>query len=592
MGLLQKCCETYDYHAHLVGVFKERKTPLIPIAHVLKNADVEVTVDRYGRFINAELVIEGDESTIIPVTIDSAGRTVNSVAHPLCDKLKYMLRSNVKEFAEYIEELQRWSESVYGSPKLSAILNYLKSGTIEDDLYSCKVLSGVSSKGKKKEHELFIRWRVEGFGTNAECWLDQELFASWTNYYLSTLNGDKGFCMVTGEETFITENHPKNIITSKDGINAKFISANDKTNFTFRGRFVNIAEANTVGYVASQKAHSMLSWQASRGYFIGGRIFMCWNPKGFVTPNPFESLGVYSEKNNETDYKNDLRKTLNGYKLDLPDNEDVIIASIEAVSKGRVSLTYYSELKASDFLERIGNWYRTCYWINGKLGVQSPPIYQIIRCAYGVERADSEKLVVDDNISKDNQQRLFKCILDNMSIPYDMVRCLLLKASKPESYNRQKKDNYRELLFVACAVIRKFLNDRSKKEEWTLSLDKDKGERSYLFGRLLAVFERIEEHACGFSEDRETNAIRMQSAYCEKPFYHANIIHNRLMPYFEKLSHGSRNYYRKLIGEIMEKIAECESKDLNKPLGETYLLGYYLQRNDLYKSKKDHEMEE
>lgn len=591
MGLLQKCCETYDYHAHLVGVIEEGKTPLIPIAHILQNANLEITIDSKGNFVNASLIAKGDEKTIIPVTIASGGRSgKDPAAHPLCDKLQYMLSGNTKKFTEYMLGLQKWSESVYGNPKLMAISDYLKSDSIAENLFSCKIIS--SSTPDEKEQGLFIRWRVEGLGADdtAECWLDKELFASWTHYYLNALGDDKAFCMITGEETFTTENHPKNIMAF--AANAKLVSTNDSTNFTFRGRFINGPEASTVGYIASQKAHNALRWQASRGHSIGGRIFMCWNPKGLTTPSPWGNLVFTNAESKETDYKKDLQKAIYGYKLDLPDNEDVIIASMDAATTGRLSLTYYNELRASDFLERLANWYKTCYWINGKFGVQSPSVYQIIRCAYGVERENSDKLVVDDNISRDNQQRLFKCILDKMPIPYDVVKCLVLKASKPESYDTNKKYNYRELLFVACAVIRKFLNDRSKKEEWTLDLDKNKVERSYLFGRLLAVFEKAELDTYNKDESREPNAIRLQSAYCEKPFYYAHIIHNSLNPYFARLEPGSVIYYKKLIGEIMEKLAEYEPKELNKALTETYLLGYYLQRNDLYKSKKVSETEE
>lgn len=591
MGLLQKCCETYDNHARLVGVIEEGKVPLIPIAHILQNANLEITIDNKGNFVNASLIAKGDEKTIIPVTIASGGRSgKDPAAHPLCDKLQYMLRINTKKYEDYMQGLQKWCESANRHPKLMAVLAYLKSGSIAENLYSCKIVSSISPD--EKEQGLFIRWRVEGFGADntAECWLDKELFDSWTNYYLSTLGDDKAFCMISGDKAVITENHPKNIMAF--AANAKLVSTNDNTNFTFRGRFINGLEASTVGYIASQKAHNALRWQVASGHSIGGRIFMCWNPKGLTTPSPWENLGFTSEGTKETDYKKDLQKAIDGYKLDLPDNEDIIIASMDAATTGRLSLTYYNELKASDFLERITNWYKTCYWINGKFGVQSPSVYQIIRCAYGVERENSEKLVVDDNISRDNQQRLFKCILDKMSIPHDVVRCLVLKASKPESYDRRKKYNYRELLFVACAVIRKFLNDRSKKEEWTLNLDKDKVERSYLFGRLLAVFEKIEMDTYDKEESREANAIRLQSAYCEKPFYYAHIIHNSLNPYFARLEPGRVVYYKKLIGEIIEKLAEYETKELNKALMETYLLGYYLQRNDFYKSKKVTETEE
>lgn len=42
-----------------------------------------------------------------------------------------------------------------------------------------------------------------------------------------------------------------------------------------------------------------------------------------------------------------------GFKNDLPNEEDVIIAAFDAATTGRLSLVYYNELKASDFLKEL-----------------------------------------------------------------------------------------------------------------------------------------------------------------------------------------------------------------------------------------------
>ena len=51
-------------------------------------------------------------------------------------------------------------------------------------------------------------------------------------------------------------------------------------------------------------------------------------------------------------------------------------------------------------------------------------------------------------------------------------------------------------------------------------------------------------------------------------------------------------FYKKLIGEIMEQIGHFPEAQWNQPLRETYLIGYYLQRNALYTSKHQNDMEE
>ena len=91
--------------------------------------------------------------------------------------------------------------------------------------------------------------------------------------------------MVTGKNAPPASQHPKKIINLC--ANAKLISANDTSGFTYRGRFTDDLQAATMSYEASQKIHSALHWlAATQGVFIGGRTFLCWNPQGIEIPKP------------------------------------------------------------------------------------------------------------------------------------------------------------------------------------------------------------------------------------------------------------------------------------------------------------------
>lgn len=73
MGLFQRAIETYEAHAHLVGVYREGHDPLAPIGHVVTSAQIEVTLDQEGRFITARQVEKKEPKIIIPVTEQSSG---------------------------------------------------------------------------------------------------------------------------------------------------------------------------------------------------------------------------------------------------------------------------------------------------------------------------------------------------------------------------------------------------------------------------------------------------------------------------------------------------------------------------------------
>lgn len=592
MGLFQKALETYNCFADKAGLTIEGHAALLPVSHIMQNADIEISIDINGKFYGVTLVDKKDKKTIIPATIKSAGRTGdNNRAHPLSDRLKYLIKINEDKYNAYVTQLKAWAESAYSHPKAEAVLKYVQGGTILKDLSGNKVID-LNEKDEPAEPKgcdnFMVRWRVLGDEHNniTACWMDGSLFEAYINYYDSVIkNNDVDLCMLNGEMDIVLENNPQGIVAEKN--RAKLISAKDSNGFTYLGRFTDARQAATVGYHASQKAHNALQWIVSnQGVNIGGRTFICWNPKGNDVPRKMSLFGGNNQPagNNQTDYLKSLQRTMLGCRNDLPANDDVVIASLDAATTGRLSVVYYNELKASDFLDRVENWYGTCCWYNWynkQLYVQSPLITDIARFAFGVERKGKEKADIDisDKILREQVQRLYRCIVDEAKIPLDIVKALFNRASKPLSY---EVSNRSKLLFISCAVIRKYHNDISGKEEWTMSLDENKKDRSYQFGRLLAVMEKIERDTYDKDEMREPNAIRMQAVFCERPYYVFKILNERVVPYLQRHTVQSRAFYRNLISKIMDELSEYSDAELNKPLKETYLMGYYLQRKELY----------
>lgn len=123
-----------------------------------------------------------------------------------------------------------------------------------------------------------------------------------------------------------------------------------------------------------------------------------------------------------------------------------------------------------------------------------------------------------------------------------------------------------------------------------MALDTESRNRSYLFGRLLAIAEKVERDTYDAGEDRETNALRMQSIFSRRPMYAWRILEERLIPYYRRLKPASRQYYKRLTGEIADALDSCR-EPLDRPLEDIYLLGYYSQRQAFFK-KNDNNHEQ
>lgn len=586
MGLLQRALETYESHIAYTEN-REGVTPMAPVGHIVTRADLEITVDKDGNFVVASAVDKNESQIVIPVTERSAGRTSAPCAHPLCEQLGYLMPGNKEKFELYVTQLDAWLHSEFTHPKLSPILMYVKAGNILNDLAICGLMKQ-KENGAPENEKLMVRWRVQGEHPE-ECWRDSTLLDAYTRYALNCIERLRGLCMVTGTETGIAMQHPKGVF-SLNG-NAKLISANDTSGFTFRGRFVEEWEAAQIGYETSQKAHNALRWLLQeQGVICGGRVILCWNPQGKVITPPTVSFRSPKPVWHPDNYQDMLRKTLESKKQEFQISDHIVVAAFDAATTGRLAITYYNEFRAHDFLQRLHDWDRTCCWCDRRFGIQSPSLRQIVNCAFGTQKTEkgTARMVADDAVMRQQLQRLLACRIEKAAIGADIVKALANKASFPQAYER---DVWETILSTACAVIRKHRYDRLK-EEWEMALDPKKKNISYQFGRLLAVMEKVERDTYEKDENREPNAIRMQSVFCQRPLYAAGIIEKQLeQAYFPRLAPGIRGWYKTTISQIMEIISQFPQESWNTPLDDTYLMGYYLQRSALY-TKNDKNTEE
>lgn len=595
MGLMKQAYDTYcAMEKQYVGVYGEANEPLVPVSHQIAKADLEITLDSEGNLLDARQVDPKEATTIIPVTEQSAGRTGDTCcAHPLCDQLRFFSPRYPAKYEAYLTQLHRWEGSPYSHPKLSAIAGYVEKGSILEDMSRLGLIS-LDEKGMPTKEKLLVRWRVEAGteGNVAACWQDRTLFQAFIDYYAAGQKSDPVYCMVSGKNALPANQHPKKIINIC--ANAKLISANDTSGFTYRGRFQTDAQAMTMSYEASQKIHSALHWlSANQGVAIGGRTFLCWNPQGIEIPKPQATFlrGNTANQAKYSDYRKALSDTLRGWQETIPADAGAVIAAFDAATSGRLALTYYSELPASDFLERLHNWDALCCWNRGPFGIQAPSLYQIANCAFGTVRTSGNqtKLESDDRILRQQVQRLLSCRVDKGKMPADIARAAAAKASNLQIMDTQLRET---VLSTACAVLRKYYYDWDR-EEWNMSLEPEKKDISYQYGRLLAVFEKIERDTYDKDEQREPNAIRMQSVFAKRPRYASRILWEQMKKaYYPRLKPWNRVKYDRLIGEIIEQISNLPQAEHEEALKDTYLFGYYLQKKALYTSDKTENSQE
>ncbi|NCB77314.1 MAG: type I-C CRISPR-associated protein Cas8c/Csd1 [Negativicutes bacterium] len=615
MSWIQKLYETYENSKGIVGKsFNEDEVALLPICHTTNKAQIEIVIDGLGNFQRAMVVPKEQSKTIIPCTEQSGGRSGKKPEnHPLCDKLQYLAAdfssfggivtvgyaNNPNEpYEKYTDLLTRWCQSDFSHPKARAVLEYVRRGNVIKDLVENRILvvgedNKLLEKWKEKSRknipeiflvttnsmqgEAFVRWIVEIPGEpHTKVWTDETLFKSWIGFYSATKK-TRSLCYISGKDEFIAEQHPSKV--RNDGDKAKLISSNDTSGFTFRGRFITANQACSVGFEVTQKAHNALRWLINRqGYRKGDLVIVAWASNGGEIPDPLADTFILLNLANEEDNLNcapqtaqelavKLKRKIEGYKRELGNTNNIVVMGLDAATPGRMAIIFYRELTGSEFLRRIEKWHTSCVWMHDCKGVGAPSPNDIADAVCGIKS--------DEKLKKSIVSRIIPCIIDGKPIPKDIVYSAVNRAS-----NRCGLENgdWNKTLSIACALYRKY----SEKENFEMPLDKERKTRDYLYGRLLAVAERLEEGALRRTgEKRPTNAARYMQQFASRPYKTWMQIEVALTPYILRL--GSRaSWYKKMMDEIMESF-DIEDYVSDKPLSGEYLLGYHCQRDEFRK---------
>lgn len=617
MSWLKELYNVYTNHEEKAGIPEtvgNREVTLLPLSHTSQTAHIEVTINEDGTFNSAEVLDK--IVTLIPTTEQSSSRAGAAVfPYPLHDKLGYVAGDLVKygggdkekdQFTAYIKQLEEWSSSKYATSKVKAIFNYISKERLIEDLVSQEILvldsnNKMITKWKNGLEKLYgdkplIYTKVTGdiFGAFVrfnvyspskvitKVWEDQEQFKSFIAFYNEHL-GQEDICYVTGERGPITERHANKIRHSGD--KAKLISSNDTTWFTYRGRFNKSLEAAAINYNVSQKAHNALKWLIGRqGTSIDGRVFLVWgNQEGTLseaTPlvDSMDLFGTTSNiitENTLQVFASEIRKALNGFRADLRMDAKVYILILDAATPGRMNVQYYREFDKELYLNELENWHMKCSWIHSYRknpiskksldfeGAPSPK--DIAFAAYGPR--------ANEKIIKGLVERILPSIIEGRAIPYDIVQSCVNRAKNPVAMENWE---WRKSLSIACAVL-------NHKEGTGVALNTETKNRSYLFGRLLAIADNLEGYVLyKQGEKRQTSAQRLMSSFSNRPKDTWESIYKNLGSYKARLSDKGR-YYDKLIAEVIDQF---EFNDFtNTRLDGVFLQGYSSQMMEFRKEK-------
>ena len=525
-------------------------------------------------------------------------------------------------FEFYEKQLSGWTE--FGNLKeINIVLQYIQKGSLIEDLLEKQIFSfkdNILSVGKDDPFSLTIVWAVEiSNDPHSDLWSKNSIKKQWIKYQESQ-SGEESeqpeLCYITGERDYAAKAYPK-----IEG-NAKLVSANDTSGFTFLGRFLSDKQAVALGRDVSQKAFNMLKWLIKRqGIRNGDQVTVSWAISGKPVPSPMKDISSEIDWDNldisavenpdeiakQTSSENSepspdwsanigraaaqiIKKKLHGYQAELKDHEQISLIMLDSATPGRMALTYYQEFLPADYFANLDAWIDDFSWYqrysievqNGKKNDKRtqwrfvpPSPYSIAEAVYGKS--------LSDTLKKQLYARLLPVIAGGTSVPIpeDLVQKSFQAACNP---NGCENWEWQRNIGVACALYKGWRarhHDLSQRRTYPMSLDTQNRSRDYLYGRLLAVAENTESYALYLAgEKRATTAERYIQRFAEHPFATWRNIELALKPYQERLRNNGKDTGAQAIGEIMELFATDDFTCDDKLSGE-FLLGYHCQKMEI-----------
>ena len=399
----------------------------------------------------------------------------------------------------------------------------------------------------------------------------KQLWITYAKNELST--GHVGCCLISGGKAPIAQTHPliKGIRGGKSTGGAiisfnipSFVSYNKKQNFNSP-----ISEVNAFKYTTA--LNHLCRFGSSQKIQIGDATTVFWAKED----NPMESIfgKILSQSNDgfDQEVKLFLESIQNGRKpVYINEKTQFFILGLSP-NAARISVRFWHVSNVEDVSQKLMLHFSDLKIEKKENDPEYPSIWHLL-----IELVPSRK----------GEKRKTDAIPSNLA--GQMIRAILNGSKYPESFyttliSRIKTDhqiNYMRAAIIKAVLTRKYRFKNIKKEV-SVALDKENKNVSYLLGRLFSVLEKAQQDAIPGANT--TIRDRYYSSASSTP----KVVFPQLMRLANHhISKAKYGYVSdKWIEEIVQDIKEFPAHLTLEEQGE-FALGYYHQRNELFKKKE------
>lgn len=406
-------------------------------------------------------------------------------------------------------------------------------------------------------------------------------------------------CLITGEQAKVERLHP--YIKGVKGANrsgASIVSFNQEAFCSYgKKQSYNSPVSQKAAFGYSTALNYLLASQRNK-VLIGETTTVFWAEKKSCCAeedwlayllNPEESVERSDDKNGEDKWlvdpqtvltiKNAFENVKKGIPLknllpsDMLETKFYILGL--SPNNARLSIRFWHVDTFGEIAERIMQHYLDMQ-IEGM--DKFPTVTRLL-----IELAPERKY---DNIPRIAEGQIMRAILTGQPYPNSLLTQLILRIrADSDKDNRQLKINMYRAGFIKACLLRKYRAGGNKKMEEvvSVSLNEESTNTAYRLGRLFALLEKAQIKALG-SDLNATIKDRYFSSASSTPAAVFPVLLRLSQYHLSKAENSS--WLDKLIEKVMSEISDFPAHLSLNEQG-LFILGYYHQREALYRNKEE-----
>ncbi len=551
-----------------------------------ENIHFEIVLSTSGELIQVNDIRMLPESGRNPVARKMSvprdkGRTSAIHAYFLWDKTKYALGAEgvpeARKYKKHFEAFRGRQHEVAGGAQdegIRAVLSFLDRWDPDraEELPQWQELSGQN-----------VVFRLDG----ETCYVHErsEARRAYLNYFNSD-SGESGLCLATGQYGPIAKLHPsiKGVRGAKTS-GAYLISFNMDAFLSYGKRQGNNAPVSREAAFAYTAAlNHLLRQDSPQKVQVGDATTVFWSERptkmeGFFAAVMGGQAGQAKQEPHDASVVKDIRDLLTAVNKGLEpprwDNPDVpfYILGLSGNSS-RLAVRFWHVSNVGRMAECLALHFSDLA-IERRYSndPQYPGIWRLL-----LETAALRK---SDNISPALAGEFMRAVITGNDYPVSLTAQVLARIRSEKEVNTLKA------ALLKAILVRKARNHNTSTEV-TMSLDTKSTDRGYRLGRLFAVLEKAQQDAHG-SNLNATIRDRFYGAASATPGSVFPRLLSLTQHHLTKLRRENEGYAiaaDKRLQEVLDGLAEIPTH-LNMEEQARFALGYYHQRNALYRKKED-----